>query len=350
MPAVVRKSEEQLGAEAEVKDFKDELGPFVVAAERTRMAMVFTDAKAQNNPIIFANDSFLELTGYPRNEVLGQSFNFMMAEAADADALALIQQEFEGGTLEGSEVHYRRKDGGDFWATVFISPVHDPAGEIVQYFASFADVTKHKQASMQSKMLIDELNHRVKNTLATVQSIVFQALRTASAEPQSIHEAIESRLLALSRSHDLLTRENWKSAGLRDIIDDALEPFTASGSGRVVLHGGNVRFAPKAALALGIAFNELATNAAKYGALSVDAGTVDINWTLKTTSSDRRLMLVWREKGGPAVVTPTRKGFGTRVIERGLAHELEGEASLDYRKDGLVVTLEIPAPKGIQNE
>lgn len=162
MPAVVRKSEEQLGAEAEVKDFKDELGPFVVAAERTRMAMVFTDAKAQNNPIIFANDSFLELTGYPRNEVLGQSFNFMMAEAADADALALIQQEFEGGTLEGSEVHYRRKDGGDFWATVFISPVHDPAGEIVQYFASFADVTKHKQASMQSKMLIDELNHRVK--------------------------------------------------------------------------------------------------------------------------------------------------------------------------------------------
>lgn len=350
MPAVVRKSEKQLGAEAEVKDFKDELGPFVVAAERTRMAMVFTDAKAEGNPIIFANDSFLALTGYPREEVLGQTFNFMMATMGDAEALALIQLEFEGETLDGSEVHYRRKDGGDFWATVFISPVHDEAGEIVQYFASFADVTKHKQELLQSRMLIDELNHRVKNTLATVQSIVFQALRTASADPGSIHQAIESRLLALSRSHDLLTREDWKSAGLRDIINDALEPFTASGSGRVVLHGSNVRFAPKAALALGIAFNELATNAAKYGALSVDAGTVDIKWTLKATTTGRRLMLVWREEGGPVVVAPTRKGFGTRVIERGLAHELEGQASLDYRKDGLVVTLEIPAPKGTQNE
>jgi two-component sensor histidine kinase len=190
----------------------------------------------------------------------------------------------------------------------------------------------------------------VKNTLATVQSIVFQALRMPSADPKSIHEAIESRLLALSRSHDLLTREDWKSAGLRDIINDALEPFAASGSGRVVLHGGNVRFAPKAALALGIAFNELATNAAKYGALSVAAGTVDIRWTVITIASERRLKLTWRESGGPAVVEPTRKGFGTRVMERGLAHELQGKASLDYQENGLVMKLEIPAPKGGQDD
>lgn len=350
MPRVIRKSEEQQAAEAEVRDFKEDLGPFVVAAERTRMAMVFTDAKVDGNPIIFANDSFLALTGYERKEVLGQSLNFMLASIADADALARIQQEFDEDTLGGSEICCRHKDGHDFWAAIFISPVRDEAGEIVQHFASFADVTRYKHDLAQSKMLIAELNHRVKNTLATVQSIVFQALRTAT-EPQSIHDAIESRLLALSRSHDLLTREDWKSAGLRDIINDALEPFDGSGSHqRIVLRGGNVRFSPKATLALGIAFNELATNAAKYGALSVEAGTVEISWALRTVSGDRRLKLVWREKGGPEVVAPTRKGFGTRVIERGLAHELQGEASLDYRKDGLVFTMDIPAPRELHHD
>jgi len=350
MPKVIRKSEQQEAAEAGVKDFKEDLGPFVVAAEKTRMAMVFSDAKADGNPIIFANDSFLALTGYERKEVLGQSFNFMLAGVADADALALIQQEFDGGTVNGSEIRYRRKDGHDFWATLFISPVRDEAGEIVQYFASFADVTRYKEDLVQSKTLIAELNHRVKNTLATVQSIVFQALRTAT-EPQSIHDAIESRLLALSRSHDLLTREDWKSAGLRDIIKDALEPFDGSClPPRIVLRGGNVRFSPKATLALGIAFNELATNAVKYGALSVDAGSVEISWSLRKVLSDRRLKLIWRETGGPKVVEPTRKGFGTRVVERGLAHELQGEAQLDYRKDGLVFTLDIPAPRAPYND
>jgi PAS domain S-box-containing protein len=349
MSTVAKKSEKQRAAEAAVKDFKEDLGPFV-AAERTRMAMVFSDAKADGNPIIFANDSFLALTGYERKEVLGQSFNFMLAGVADAGAFALIQREFDGKTVSGSEIRYRRKDGHDFWATLFVSPVRDEAGEIVQYFASFADVTRYKDDLVQSKMLIAELNHRVKNTLATVQSIVFQALRTAT-QPQSIHDAIESRLLALSRSHDLLTRENWKSAGLRDIIKDALEPFNGSGlNERFLLHGGNVRFSPKATLALGIAFNELATNAAKYGALSVDTGAVDISWSLHTVSSDRRLKLVWREMRGPEVTTPTRKGFGTRVIERGLAHELQGEANLDYRKDGLVFTMDVPAPKAPYHE
>ena len=132
-------------------------------------------------------------------------------------------------------------------------------------------------------MLIDELNHRVKNTLSTVQSIVWQALRTAS-DPKVIRESIESRLFALSRSHDLLTRENWESAGLLDIVHDALEPFgVADGrADRIVITGENIRFPPKAALALGIAFNELATNAVKYGALSNATGSILIEWTIET--------------------------------------------------------------------
>jgi PAS domain S-box-containing protein len=345
MPEITNKSEEQKVAEAEVDSFRKDLGPFVVAAETTRMAMVFTDAKEPGHPIIFANDAFLALTGYGREEVLGHSFNFMMARGADPKALAQVEAAFEGGTDGGSEIRYRRKDGSMFWAAIFISPVRDEGDEVVQHFASFVDLTRQKQEQAQSTMMIDELNHRVKNTLASVQSIVWQALRRGS-DPKVIRESIESRLLALSRSHDLLSHENWKGARLHDLVKAALEPFgVANGrSEHFVITGKNIRLPAKEALALGIAFHELATNAVKYGAFSNTAGSVVLSWTIEPVPEGDRLILHWQEKDGPPVTPPTRKGFGSRVIERGLPHELGGEVSLDYRANGLVCTINIPVP------
>jgi PAS domain S-box-containing protein len=175
------------------------------------MAMLFADAAKPDHPIIFVNDSFLSLTGYDREEVLGKSFNFLMANAADAQARTRIKAEFEGLSSTGTEVLCCRKDGSEFWAAVFISPVRNAGGDIVQYFASLIDLTKHREDEVRSRMLIDELNHRVKNILSTVQSIVWQTLRTTT-DPKAIRQSIESRLFALSRSHDLLTREKWESA------------------------------------------------------------------------------------------------------------------------------------------
>jgi two-component sensor histidine kinase len=190
----------------------------------------------------------------------------------------------------------------------------------------------------------------VKNTLATVQSIVWQALRNSS-DPIVIRESIESRLFALSRSHELLTRENWEGAGLLDLIKAALEPFgVANGrSEHFIIMGGNIRVSPKVALALGIAFHELATNAVKYGAFSNKAGSVLISWTIEPTLECDRLVLRWQEKGGPPVTPPSRKGFGSRVIERGLAHELEGTVHLDYPADGVVCTINFPASQGARD-
>lgn len=234
MPEITNKSEEQKAAEAEVESFRKDLGPFVVAAETTRMAMVFTDAKEPGHPIIFANDSFLSLTGYDRKEVL--------ARGADPEALAQVEAAFEGSTDHGSEIRYRRKDGSMFWAAIFISPVLNESGGVEQHFASFVDLTKQKRQQAQSTMMINELNHRVKNTLSTVQSIVWQGLRKAS-DPKVIRESIESRLFALSRSHDLLTRENWDGAGLLDLVNEAMEPFgVANGrTERFVITGKNIR-------------------------------------------------------------------------------------------------------------
>jgi PAS domain S-box-containing protein len=343
---MTKKSDLQKGAEAEVESFRRNLGPFVVAAETTRMAMVFTDATEPENPIIFANDSFLSLTGYDREEVLGKGFNFFMAQGADAEALARIKDEFEGVTASGTEVLYRRKDGSEFWTAVFISPVRDERGDVVQYFASFVDLTKHKEDEARSKLLIEELNHRVKNTLATVQSIVWQATRTSS-DPKLVQKAIETRLFALSRSHDLVTRENWESIGLLDIIHDAMEPFgVADGrAARIVIQGENIRFSPKSALVLSIVFNELATNAVKFGALSNEAGSILIGWTKELTPAGDRVLLHWQEKNGPPVMTPSRIGFGSRVIEHSLAQELKGTVHFDYRPDGLACTMTIPIPR-----
>ncbi|MCA1660884.1 MAG: PAS domain-containing protein [Novosphingobium sp.] len=340
------KDQDQKAAEAEVEEFKEELGPFVVAADTTRMPMVFTDARP-DNPIIYANESFLKLTGYDRDEVLAQRFNFLLAEETDRNDLAEIAAAFAGKS-DDPEIRYRHKDGSEFCATIFVNPVKDADGKVVQHFVSLVDTTRHQRARENAALLIDELNHRVKNTLATVQSIVTQAVRSAS-DPESVRESIETRIVALSRSHDLLGREKWDGAGLHDLVREAMAPFrvTEGRAERFTIEGENIRLSPRATLALGIAFNELATNAVKYGAFSNEAGTVSIKWTLEANSDGRWLYLHWREKGGPRVKPPMRKGFGSRVIEQGLPHELGGTVDLDYRPEGIVCTIEVPAPQAV---
>ena len=344
----IPKDKEQKVAEAEVEEHREELGPFVVAADSTRMPMVFTDAKAGGNPIIFANDSFLKLSGYRRDEVLAQRFDFILdAEANDATKRK-IDAAFKVPSDESPNIACRRKDGRKFCADILINAVEDDDGELIQHFVSLVDTTRFLQAQQNAAMLIDELNHRVKNTLATVQSIVTQAVRNES-DVHAVQQAIDTRIAALSRSHDMLGRDKWHGAGLRDLIDEALAPFrtTADHAERFVIEGEDMRLSPKATLALGIAFNELATNAVKYGAFSNEAGTVSIRWTLDRTPEGRRLRLHWREQGGPPVAPPKRKGFGSRVIERGLAHELGGTVTLEYLPGGIVCTIDVPAPQAV---
>ncbi len=341
------KDQEQKSAEADVEQFKENLGPFVIAADTTRMPMVFTDFGKSDNPIIYVNDAFLELTRYDRDEVLAQSFNFLLADPSDRHVLEEIGAAF-AGKEECRDIRYRRKDDSTFCATIFVSPVKDKSGKIYEHFISLVDTTRHEVARKHAAMLIDELNHRVKNTLATVQSIVVQAVRNSS-DPTIVRESIETRIAALSRSHDLLGREKGEGARLRDLVREALAPFsvTEGRAERFTIEGENIRLSPKATLALGIALNELATNAVKYGAFSNETGTISINWVIEHRSDGRWLCLGWHEKGGPPVSPPTRKGFGSRVIEQGLAHELAGKVELNYLPGGIVCTIEVAAPEAV---
>jgi PAS domain S-box-containing protein len=342
MPSEENKSKAQKAAESEVESFRKDLGPFVVAAETTRMAIVFTDAKEANHPLIFANDSFLSLAGYDREEVLGQSFGFLMGRPADPEALAQVEAAFAGNSKSDFEICFRRKDGSTFWAAVFMNPILDKTGDVVQHFASFVDLSKHKQEEDRLRFLLGELNHRTQNTLATVQAIAVQTLRGAANK--QVVDAFEGRILALSKAHSLLGRKHWETVSLREVIDQILQPFGLNDRrvARFSVEGDDVRLQPKAALSLAMLFHELATNAAKHGALSNGAaGKIDLAWQAEPTPQGDRMRLRWQESGGPPV-TLGRKGFGSRLIERGLAQDLDGEVRLDYAPAGVVCQVIMP--------
>jgi two-component sensor histidine kinase len=193
-------------------------------------------------------------------------------------------------------------------------------------------VARQKNDQEHLRLMVNELNHRVKNTLATVQSIVAQTLRGEDIPPR-VRETMTSRILALSKAHDVLTDEQWAGANLREIAHQAALPFRSGlGDGRLLLRGPETRLPPKMAIAVALAFHELATNAVKYGALSVPEGHVDFTWRLEAGE----LHIVWEELGGPPVAPPTRRGFGTRLIERGLAADLQGTVEIDYPPSGVI--------------
>jgi PAS domain S-box-containing protein len=195
------------------------------------------------------------------------------------------------------------------------------------------DITERKHADAQRTLLINELNHRVKNTLATVQSLAMQSLR-GGLRGAAARDRFEARLTALARAHDLLTVEGWRGAMLGDIVERAMAPFR-SADARVAASGPALRITTKQALALSMAMHELGTNALKYGALSNTVGRVSIDWRTQQANGTAVLELSWREEGGPPVQPPARKGFGSRLLEKNLARDLDGAAIIDYRPEGV---------------
>lgn len=206
---------------------------------------------------------------------------------------------------------------------------------------TYVDNTAHKLEEIQRTLLLQELNHRVKNALATVQSIAMQTFRTATS-PEAFREAFEARLLALANTHDLLTAGEWKGAALGDLVDAELMPYQSKGQSRWTAEGPIIQLDSKTALALAMTLHELATNAAKYGALSAPDGRVEVTWKDRMVGNGRRLRLLWIEKGGPAVGKPTRQGFGTRLVAEGLAYELDGNVQLDFASAGVRCTIDVP--------
>ncbi|MBU4436227.1 MAG: PAS domain-containing protein [Alphaproteobacteria bacterium] len=226
-----------------------------------------------------------------------------------------------------------RDDGVERWIAAKGEAFFSPEGKATRLLGATLDITERKRAETHLRLLVNELNHRVKNSLATIQAIAAQSFNGTHSLPQA-REAFSNRIVALAEAHDLLTRENWESAELHELASNLA--LLHGGAARFSLIGPSVRLSPRAALSLSMALHELATNAVKYGALSVPEGRVTIAWDMAPSDGAERLDLTWTETGGPPVTPPSRRGFGSRLIERGLAAELSGEAVIRFEPQGVV--------------
>lgn len=463
--------------------------PFAAAVRATRMPMLITDPNQVDNPIVFANDAFIRLTGYTREEVLGRNCRFLQGPETNPDDVTRLREAIDRRSQIEMEIINHRKDGSRFHNRVLISPVFDEDGHLTYFFASqfdvtlerdrlvrlqqehdqlvadvetrsqdlrlseerlrftmqaarlgswildlvdmrltcseickqnfgreprdpftleqffesivpsererirtavaeaieshsdyeseyriltpsgesrwimargrvhygaddkplsmsgvTLDITENRRNEEQRLLLTAELKHRVKNSMATIQSIATQTLRNASSLKEAA-EVLTARMQSLASAHDLLTREEWKSATIAESVAIAIESFDTPGSRRFRVGGPRINLGPRAAMALVLALHELCTNAAKYGALSAPNGHVNINWDVTKYGAEEMIEFRWQEVGGPLVKSkPARNGFGTRLIEKALAAELNGKGEIRYLRSGVVFSMVAPMP------
>jgi PAS domain S-box-containing protein len=295
----------------------------------------------RNGRFVECNDAMAEMYGLGQAEdLIGKTLEFSLP-SSDPEARAFLAEVIRSGySLTGVESVERDAAGNrKHFDNSMTGIVED--GQLKRLWGIQRDITDRKQAEDQRTLLIHELNHRVKNTLATVQSVASQTLRNAPTMRDAT-EALEGRLIALARAHDVLTRESWEGAELKEIVAQAVAPYASRGEERLHLKGPEVRLSPRMALALAMALQELATNAVKYGALANATGEVRITWDVAPAEPSPRFHLRWEESGGPPVQAPSRRGFGSRLIERSLSQELNGIARIEFRPTGIVCTVDAP--------
>jgi len=300
--------------------------------------------------VLYVSKTCERLTGIPAHEVQanpGLLYNLVLPEYRQGMLERELEAHRELKEFASEFQMWHAKTGEPRWYRIIVTPRRLENGGTV-WDGIQIDITDHKRSEEHLLLLLNELNHRVKNTLATVQSLAaqsFRAIRTRNLEDQpSAYASFEARLFALARGHDILTRENWEGASISDIIAQAFAPYRdlSDEGGRLMVDGPDLRVPPPMALSLSMALHELCTNAVKYGALGSCEGEVHISWSTLKSASGERLVMRWEERGGPIVTTPARKGFGSRLIQEGLARELNGEVRLIYEPFGVVCTVDVP--------
>jgi PAS domain S-box-containing protein len=280
------------------------------------------------------------LTGYPAVEVLGGPGDllFTAKDRAEGAFTAEMCRAMESGRAANERWHLRR-DGSRFWASGLMLPLCGSDGEVEGFLNIMRDCTDSHRETERRKLILSEMNHRLKNVFATVRAVASQTGHHVVAS-EAFQDSFTERLMALSRSHDLLIRTNWQDAPLLDIVKGALAPYLADEE-RVFISGPPVLLPAELVMAMGLAFHELATNAAKYGALSGAQGRVSVTWTLHPEGPDaRRVQILWREANGPVVVPPRRRGFGTELLSEGL--DASARVSMRFPSKGVECRIHLP--------
>ena len=270
----------------------------------------------------------------PKEEIVGRSMADFLAPGMMDQAREMLRRKLEQGGTTRHELIVVSRSGRHLNWEINSTLTLDPSGRPLGLHAIARDVTERRRAEERQRLLVNELNHRVKNTLALVQGLALQSFKDGRDMAEA-RDAFQHRLAALAAAHDLLTRESWEGATLGELVREALGLYNGQ-EPRIAWDGPPVRLNPKAAVSLVMALHELCTNAAKYGALSAANGRVALRWAVE----GERLKIEWREQGGPTVAPPGRRGFGLRMIERALASDLSGSAVIAFEPGGLVCRID----------
>ena len=288
-------------------------------------------SKDLNSVITSWNGAAQRMFGYTSEEAVGRSVLMLIPDHLRDEEADIIGRVRNGDRVASYETVRRRKDGSFVAVSLTVSPIRNDAGEIVGASKIARDITATKESERRIRLLMREVNHRVKNQFAVILSMVRETGKR-SIDPREFEELIRSRIMALSRSHDLLVNSEWAGASLFDLIQEHLKPF--GHEEQVSLSGPLLTLQPNAVQNLGMAFHELGTNSSKYGALSRDTGRLEITWQIATgVSGKREIRLVWDETSpvpaGEQPADSTRKGFGTIVLQRVTPQSLNGSAVLE---------------------
>ena len=302
-------------------------------------ALVGIGEVGRDGRFLRTNEQFERISGYSGDELAAMTFLDLTHPDDVPKDRELFEKQWAGEVDSYThEKRYVRKDGSIVWVELAASIVRGGDGASSFGVRIVRDINERKEAEAYQRLLLDELNHRVKNTLAVVQGIAQQTFGGEEV-PAELTRIFQGRLAALAAAHDLLIRQRWAPTPIRNLIEEALRPFGGPANGFAIT-GEEVLLPPQTSLTLVLAMHELATNAAKYGALSAPEGRVGIDWNV----GDGQLRLVWTESGGPPVEPPKSRGFGSRLLEQALAREMSGTVKIDFRSDGVVCTIQAPLP------
>jgi PAS domain S-box-containing protein len=291
------------------------------------------------------NDVLLEMLGYSRDEFLQKTLPELVHPEDLASHLVQFGQ-LKAGVIDSytREKRYIKKDGRLVWVNVTASLQRSNDGEPLYAILVIEDITFRKNAELRQRMLVGELSHRVKNIMSMVQSIANQGIGL-SAEPERFLAAFRARLQAMARAHDLLTHESWQRAELSELIRSQVTFNGVIENSRIQLDGPTVMLPGQLALNLALVLHELASNALRYGALSVPEGTIDVRWTTDGAPEPNAIDLVWRELNGPPVKVPTEVGFGAKLIDRLLKRGLGADVHVTWGETGLILRITLPVPE-----
>lgn len=321
---------------------------FLQTTEQTRMALCISDPNQPDCPIVYCNQAFVELTGYPREEIVGQNCRFLQGRATSPQAVRKLSKAIETEEYTIVDILNYRKDGSPFWNAVHVGPIYHEDGSLAYFFGSQWDITEllaARDTILENERVAAELRHRTNNLFAVLTAIVRLSAR-GSSDVAEFSGKIERRIEALANAHRMSLADDGlgeNKSNLRDIVEGVLRPYRNSYADRVEIEGNSINLSRRSVTPVGLTLHELATNALKYGALSTEDGKVRVDWV----GDDHGVEIHWIELLGadaePLAARPETKGSGsgTRLIE-GMIRGVKGSFETEYRPDGLRATIKVP--------